>query len=64
MASPKDFRAFALQCLRWAEETRDERHRQVLRDLAQQWMRAAAELEKSIAPVDECPPLVPEQDKG
>lgn len=64
MASPKDFRAFARQCLRWAEEARDERHRQVLRDLAQQWMRAAVQLEKSIAQMDESPPLAPEEDKG
>ena len=63
LASPKDFREFALQCLRWAEEARDERHRQVLLDLAKQWMRAALQLEKTIALMDESPPLAPEDKK-
>jgi hypothetical protein len=47
-ASPKEFREFAEECLRWADETRSERHRQVLRDMAKTWMQAALQLERSL----------------
>jgi hypothetical protein len=33
-SSPKEFREFAQECLRWADETKSERHRQVLLDMA------------------------------
>jgi hypothetical protein len=50
--SAKEFRAFALECLRWADETREETHRQILLDLATQWMQAALAAERSIPPVE------------
>jgi len=52
-ASPKEFREFAQECLRWADETKSERHRQVLRDMAATWMQAALQLERSCALIDE-----------
>ena len=49
-ASPKEFREFAQECLRWRDETKSERHRQVLLGmatthvefsvLANRWVRA------------------------
>jgi hypothetical protein len=51
--SPKEFREFAQECLRWAAETKSERHRQVLRDMAKTWMQAALQLERSLALTDD-----------
>ena len=47
-ASPKDFREFAQECLRWAGETRSDRHRQVLLEMARTWLQTALELEGSV----------------
>jgi hypothetical protein len=55
-ASPKEFREFAQECLRWADETKSERHRQVLRDMAKTWMQAALQLERSWALIDDSMP--------
>jgi len=55
-ASPKEFREFADECLRWADETRSERHRQVLLDMAKTWMQAALQLERSLALIDDSTP--------
>jgi hypothetical protein len=52
-ASPKEFREFAQECLRWADETKSERHRQVLREMASTWMQAALQLERSLARIDD-----------
>jgi hypothetical protein len=56
---PKQFREFAQECVRSAEYTADERQRQVLFDLAKQWMQAALAVEGSIALIDDYTPLVP-----
>jgi hypothetical protein len=50
-ASPKEFREFAQECARWADETRSERHRQVLLDMAKTWMQAALQI--SLALIDD-----------
>ena len=47
-ASPEEFREFAQECLRWAGETKSDRHRQVLREMARTWIQAALELERSL----------------
>jgi hypothetical protein len=52
-SSPNDFREFAQECLRWADETKSERHRQVLWDMAATWMQAALQLERSLALIDD-----------
>jgi hypothetical protein len=54
-ASPKEFRDFAQECLRWADETKSERHRQVLLDMAKTWMQAALQLERSLALIGDFP---------
>jgi hypothetical protein len=41
----EEFRDFALECLRWAGETKSERHRQVLLEMARTWIQAAVEVE-------------------
>jgi hypothetical protein len=52
-ASPQEFREFAQECLRWADETKSEGHRQVLREMAGTWMQAALQLERSLALIDD-----------
>ncbi|HKF08506.1 MAG TPA: hypothetical protein VKB89_07270 [Xanthobacteraceae bacterium] len=44
--APEEFRDFALECLRWAGETKSERHRQVLLEMARTWIQAAVEAER------------------
>ena len=39
-SSPEEFRKFAQECLRWAGETKSERHRQ-----ARTWIQAALEVD-------------------
>jgi len=51
--SPEEFREFAQECLRWADETKSERHRQVLLEMARTWIEAALELERSLGLIDE-----------
>ena len=52
-SSPKEFREFAQECLRWGRRDQSERHRQVLRDMAATWMQAALQLERSLALIDD-----------
>ena len=46
-SSPEEFREFAQECLRWAGETKSERHRQALLEMARTWIQAALEVERS-----------------
>ena len=52
-ASPKEYREFAQDCLRGAAETKSERHRQILLEMAKTWMQAALQLERSLALIDD-----------
>jgi hypothetical protein len=61
MASPMQFREFARECIRQAGETRDQRRRQILIDLAKHWMRAALLFERSHSSVDHAS-LVPTEE--
>jgi len=40
--SREDYRFYSQQCLRWAEETDNEEHRQAFLDMAVVWMKLAA----------------------
>ena len=46
MTSAREFRELALDCLRRAQQTRDDKERLILLEAAARWMRAA------VAPVD------------
>jgi hypothetical protein len=48
-ASPKQYREFAQDYLRWAAETKSERHRQTLLEMAKSWTQAALEIERKPA---------------
>jgi hypothetical protein len=56
-ASPEEFREFAQECLRWAGETKSDRHRQVLLEMARTWIQAALEVEGGLGPIGEVTPL-------
>src|SRR2546429_6554764 len=42
----QEFREFAQECLRWAGETKSERHRQALLEMSRTWIQAALEVER------------------
>jgi len=54
VTTPTDFRHFALDCLRWAEETTDAAQRETLVAMARLWMRTALLVEEGA-------PMVPDQ---
>jgi hypothetical protein len=54
-ASPKEYREFAQDCLRWAAETKSESHRQTLLGMAKTWMQAALEIERSLGLTSDLP---------
>jgi hypothetical protein len=54
-ASPKEYREFAQDCLRWAAETKSETHRLILLEMAKTWMQAALEVECSLGRTDDLP---------
>jgi len=46
LSSPEEFREFAQECLRWAGETKSERHHQALLEMSRTWIQAALEVER------------------
>jgi hypothetical protein len=52
MSSPREFRKFALDCLRRAQNARDETERQLLLDFAVRWMRAVINMEAQVSDGD------------
>ena len=49
MVTPDEMRLFALECLRWSEETHNASDRILMVRLAQQWMATASEIEHRVA---------------
>jgi hypothetical protein len=47
LVSPKEYRDFAAQCLRWAAHAKREGHKSMMLQMADQWMQAAQELERT-----------------
>ena len=62
VTSPKEYRAFALECARQAAATRDDRLRLILLETARLWIQTALHAERSFALSDEGP-SVPEPSK-
>ena len=50
---PKECRKNALQCTELAEQAKDPKHATILKNLAEQWLKAAIELERAEALWDE-----------
>jgi beta-xylosidase len=47
LMSPKQYRDFAAQCLRWAAHARHEEHKSIMLQMADHWMQTAEELERA-----------------
>jgi hypothetical protein len=50
LTSPKEYRDFAAQCLRWAVRAKSEEHKSIMLSMAERWMQTARELERAAAP--------------
>jgi hypothetical protein len=45
--SPKEYRDFAAQCLRWAARAKRQEHKNMMLQMADHWMRTAQKLERA-----------------
>src|SRR5262252_4754812 len=50
--SPKEYRDFAAQCLRWAFRAKREEHKNMMLQMADHWMQTAQKLERADTDVD------------
>ncbi|MEA2877730.1 MAG: hypothetical protein QOF14_2926 [Hyphomicrobiales bacterium] len=48
MVTPQEMRLFALDCLRWSDETDNASHRDLMLRIAKTWMATAATLERKV----------------
>ena len=53
MVTPHEMRLFALDCLRWAEETANASHRDLMLRIAEAWMNTASSIERHVGAGDE-----------
>jgi hypothetical protein len=49
MVTPREMREFALECLRWSDETDYASQREVMVQLAKIWMRTASQIDRPVA---------------
>jgi hypothetical protein len=49
MATPRDMRLFAADCLRWSGETASASHRDLMKEIAKTWTDAAASTEQHVS---------------
>jgi hypothetical protein len=47
LVSPKQYRDFAAQCLRWAARANNGEHKNMMLQMASHWMQRARELERT-----------------
>jgi hypothetical protein len=53
MVTPDEMRLFALECLRWSEETDNAGHRDLMIRVATTWMSTASTIERRLSMGDE-----------
>ena len=53
MASPKELRKYADECIRWARAAHTDKEREIFLKLARMWLDGAVRLEKSLGIIDE-----------
>ena len=53
MATPDQCRAFARECMQWAEKAKDIKRRDILLDMAACWAQTAAQIEYHHSLLDE-----------
>lgn len=49
MVTPDEMRLFALECLRWSEETDNASHRDLMVQIAKTWMSTASTIERRVS---------------
>jgi hypothetical protein len=49
MVTPQEMREFALECLRWSDETDNASQREIMIQLAKTWMNAANAIDRHVA---------------
>jgi hypothetical protein len=48
--SPREYREFAAQCLRWAVRTKSDEHKSAMLKMAHHWTQTAERLERAAEP--------------
>lgn len=48
MVTPVEMRLFALDCLRWSDETHDASQRDLMHQIAHTWMNTASRIERHV----------------
>jgi hypothetical protein len=49
MATTQEMRIFSLECLKWAEETKNPSDREIMLRVAQMWIKTAAAIDQQIS---------------
>jgi hypothetical protein len=57
MTTPADYRDFARDCLRWAEQAGDAAQSDTLIGIARMWMRTALIMEEQVTLANDAPKL-------
>jgi len=57
MTTPAEYRAFAVECLRWADEAKDASQRATYIELARVWMRTSLIVEDAATLTNNVPKL-------
>jgi hypothetical protein len=57
MTTPADYREFARDCLRWADQAGDAAQSQTLTGIARMWMRTALIMEDQVTLAKDAPKL-------
>ena len=53
MVTPQEMRQFAAECMRWAHQTSNPSHRDLMIRVAKSWMATAAAIERRVSTGDE-----------
>jgi hypothetical protein len=49
VVTTQEMRLFALDCLRWSDETRNASHRNLVQQIANTWMTTASTIERHVS---------------
>ena len=49
MVTPVEMRLFALDCLRWSDETHNASQRDLMQQIAHTWLSTAAKIERHVS---------------
>ena len=58
MTTPADYRGFAIDCFRWAEQASDASQRENLIDIARLWKNVAIKMDQHVTLADDVPALL------